>query len=199
MKARLLTVVMTMALLTVHPAEAQRQQQRSTARGAAPASSSIALSGGAGVGWTRPACSYCRRSMDAGPVMYLEATSQLNPRFALGGQANLWARNSDVFVLMGTLGVVAHMYPNPASPLFLKAGLGYLTYRAYDSDGDLVSNGPAIQLGAGYRFQFSNGLAITNFANLLTSRYGTLRSDDEVLVENMGVTSIQLGIAISRY
>jgi len=198
MKARYLSVVLTAALLAAQAAEAQ-QSRHSTMRTLPASGGSIALSGGVGVGWTRPACSYCRRTLDAGPVMYLEATSQVNPRFALGGQANLWARNSDVFVLMGTLGVVAHMYPNPGRPLFLKAGLGYLTYRAYDSDGDLVSNGPALQLGAGYRFQFSNGLAITNFANLLTSRFGKLRSDEDVLVENMGVTSIQLGIALSRF
>jgi hypothetical protein len=198
MTTRSLTLLAAAVLLSAQPAAAQ-QAQRTTGRVAPASNGTIAVSGGAGVGWLRPACAYCRRSLDAGPVMYLEATSQLNPRFALGGQANLWAKTSDIFVLVGTLGVVAHMYPNPSSPFFLKAGLGYLTYRAYDSDGDLVSNGPAIQLGAGYRFQFSNGLALTNFANLLTSRYGTLRSDDEVLVENMGVTSIQLGIAISRY
>jgi hypothetical protein len=190
MKAILLTAALAAALGAVHPLHAQNQ--------AAAGGRGITLTGGAGVGWTRPACSYCRRSLNAGPVVYLDATGQVNPRLALGAQANLWAHDEQAFVLMGMLGLVAQLYPNPEGPLFLRAGLGYLTYRAYDDDQDLVSNAPAINLGIGYRFQFSSGIAITNFANMLTSRFGKLRSDDAVLVDNMGVTSLQLGIALSR-
>lgn len=159
----------------------------------------IAMTGGAGIGWARPACEYCRRQLSAGPAAYLQMTTPVNPRLSLGVEANFWARDDEVFELMGSLGAVAVLFTNPGGPFHLKAGIAYLSYRAYDDDGDLVSNAPAMQLGAGYRFRISDELALTNFVNVITSRFGTLRSDDAVVVENMGITAFQLGVAITRF
>jgi hypothetical protein len=159
----------------------------------------LAMTGGAGIGWTRPACDFCRRERAAGPVAYLQVTSQMNSAFALGAEARFWARDDDVFELTGSLGVVAYLYPTPGGPFHIKGGLAYLSYRAYDDDGDLVSNMPAIQLGAGYRFRISDGFGLTNFVNFVAGRFGTLRSDDDALVDNMGVTSVQVGLALTRF
>jgi hypothetical protein len=162
-------------------------------------SSGLAMTGGAGIGWTRPACDFCRRDRSAGPVAYLQVTSQVNPSFGLGAEARFWARDDEVFELTGSLGIVAYLYPTPGGPFHIKGGLAYLSYRAYDDDGDLVSNMPAIQLGAGYRFQISEGFGLTNFVNVVAGRFGTLRSDDDALVDNMGITSFQLGLALTRF
>jgi hypothetical protein len=177
------------AILFALPATAQ-----SPARG-----TGLAMTGGAGIGWTRPACEFCRRDRAAGPVAYLQVTTQMSTSFALGAEARFWARNDEVFELIGALGAVAYLFPTPGGPFHIKGGISYLSYRAYDDDGDLVANMPAIQLGAGYRFRISDGLGLTNFVNVVTGRFGTLRSDDAAVVSNMGVTSFQLGLALTRY
>lgn len=159
----------------------------------------IAMTGGAGVGWTRPACDFCRRQRAAGPMFFLQMAGHLTPTVALGAEADFWARDDEVFELTGAIGLVAYLYPTPGGAFHVKGGLSYLSYRLYDDDGDLVSNMPAIQLGAGYRFTVSDRVALTNFVNFVAARFGSLRSEDAVLVDNMGITSLQLGLAITRF
>ena len=162
-------------------------------------SNGLEMTGGAGIGWTRPACDFCRRDLSAGPVVYLQVTKQITPTFGLGADARFWARNSEAFELVGSIGAVAYLFPTPGGAFHLKGGLSYLSYRAYDDDGDLVSNMPAVQLGAGYRFNVAEGFALTNYVNLVAGRFGTLRSDDAAIVENMGIMSVQLGLALTRF
>jgi hypothetical protein len=159
----------------------------------------LSMTGGAGIGWARPACDFCRRERAAGAVAYLQVAGNASPSLSLGAEARFWARDNDVFELIGSIGAVAYLYPTVGGPFHVKAGLSYLSYRAYDDDGDLVSNMPAIQLGAGYRFRISERFGLTNFVNLVAGRFGTLRSDDATLVTNMGVTSFELGLALTRF
>jgi hypothetical protein len=156
------------------------------------------IMGGAGVGWTRTSCAFCRRDRDAGPVVYLQAMTRIRPGLTIGAEGNAWARDDEIFVLIGSIGAIAQMYPNLESPLYFKGGLSLVSYRAFDEEGDLVSNGPGIQLGAGYRFRVTDDITITNFINVLASRYGKLKEEDTVVVDNFGVTSFQLGIGLVR-
>lgn len=187
--SRLVLAALAAACILAAPLAAQTPAPRS----------GLAMTGGAGIGWTRPACDFCRRTRAAGPVAFLQVTSEVNPSLALGAEARFWARDDEVFELTGSLGAVAYLFPTPGGPLHLKGGLAYLSYRAYDDDGDLVSNMPAILLGAGYRFEIAEGFGLTNFVNVVAGRFGTLRSDDAALVHNMGVTSFQLGLALTRF
>lgn len=191
MTARCLTAVLAVVLST-QPLRAQTRTAVAPTRG-------VSLMGGAGIGWTRPACDFCRRERDPGPVVYLSMLSHLRPNLAIGAEANAWAREGVVFTLAASLTGVAQLYPTPGGPFYMRAGLGIMTFRAYDDDADLVSNAPAMQLGAGYRFRIGDGLVLSNFANVLVSRFGSLRSEDDVIVENFGVTSIQLGIGLARH
>ena len=194
MHARILAAALA-AVLVVHPADAQAQTP------ARPASSGSAMSlmGGAGVGWTRVACGFCRRNLDAGPVVYLQAIMPVRPTLSLGAEGNVWARDDEVFALVGSISAVARLTPRAGGPFYLKGGLGYVTYRAYDDDADLVSNAPAMQFGAGYTYQISEGLALNNFLNVLVSRFGTLKSEETTVVENFGITSLQQGIGLTRH
>jgi hypothetical protein len=189
MKATLGAAVLAVILVT-HPAGAQRAPS--------PPAGGLALLGGAGVGWTRAACGFCQRQLRAGPVLYFQGTGRVRPNLAVGAEANAWVREDEVFILMGSLGLIAHLWPRVDGPLYLKGGLSYVTYRAYDDEGDLVANSPGMQLGAGYTFRISDGITLTSFVNLLASRFGTLRSEDDVVAENFGVMSLQLGIGIAR-
>jgi len=181
-------LILLLAPLVVRPAAAQQ------ARG-----SGLSVGGGGGVGWTRPACDYCRRNLDPGPAAWLRITGDVRPGLAVGAEANIWAHDQDVFVLVGSLTAVAQIHPTPGGPFFLRTGIGYLTYRAYADDDDLVANAPAIQFGLGYECRISDRLALNNAMTLVASRFGTLRGDDRVVVDNMGTTSIQLSIGLVRF
>jgi len=190
MRARTLAAMFA-ATLIAQPARAQSPRSSG--------GEGVTLMGGAGVGWTRAACGFCRRSRDAGPVIYLQLTTPLKTNLALGAEGNVWVRDAEVFSLVGSLSAIAQLNPRPGSPLYLKAGLGYTTYRAFDDEADLVSNAPAMQLGAGYRVPITPELALNTFANVLVSRFGKLRTEETVVVDNFGITSIQLGVGLTRH
>ncbi|MGH7503376.1 MAG: hypothetical protein ACREL7_16740 [Longimicrobiales bacterium] len=162
------------------------------------------LGAGAGGGWTRAACSYCRRDYSFGPVVFARIGGRLGPRSLLGAELSGWTRNDgeeDVRLLTGSLMAVGWLYPNPDGPFYLKGGLGAITFRVFGDgdDDDLSSLGPALQLGAGYEFRLSDRVLLTNYANLQASRFGKLRSGETVVVDNLGVTALQFGIGITRF
>jgi hypothetical protein len=65
-------------------------------------------------------------------------------------------------------------------------------------DDDLASLGPAIQLGAGYEFRLSDRTLLTNYVTIVASRFGKLRAGEVIVVDNLGVTSLQFGIGLTR-
>lgn len=158
---------------------------------------------GAGGGWTRAACGYCRRDYSFGPIVFARLGGTLGERSLLGAEASLWTKSDaeeDVRLLTGSLMAVAWLYPSADGPLYLKGGLGAVTYRVYGEgdDDDLSSLGPALQLGAGYEFRLSERLLLTNYVNVVASRFGKLRSGEVIVVDNIGVTSFQFGIGLTR-
>jgi hypothetical protein len=187
MMTRVLPILLLIGL-AIRPAAAQQAR-----------SQGLAVGGGGGVGWSRPACDYCRRNLDPGPVAWLRVTGPVRPGLELGAEANIWAHDQEVFVIVGALTAVAQIHPTPGGPFFLRTGIGYLTYRAYDDDDDLVANAPAIQFGLGYDFRVSERLALNNAMTLVASRFGTLRGDDRVVVDNLGTTSIQFSVGLVRF
>jgi hypothetical protein len=177
--------------------EANAQESRSARPGG------MFCGAGAGGGWTRVACSYCRRDYAFGPVVFARLGGSLGQRALLGAEASAWTRNDaeeDVRLLTGSLMAVAWLYPSADGPLYLKGGLGAVSYRVYGAgdDDDLSSLGPALQLGAGYEFRLSDRLLLTNYVNVLASRFGKLRSGEVIVVDNLGVTSLQFGIGLTR-
>jgi hypothetical protein len=186
MPLRLLAVSALMAL-ACQPLAAQQ-----------PAARALTVGAGGGVGWTRPACDYCRRELDPGPVAWVRISGPVNPGLIVGAEANVWANDDEVFVLVGSLLAVAQLHPRRGEPLFVRGGLGYVTYRAYADDDDLVANAPGLLFGLGYEFRISDRLALNNAVTLIASRFGSLRGDDRTVVDRIGTTSIQLAVGVIR-
>jgi len=44
----------------------------------------------------------------------------------------------------------------------------------------------------------SEALTVSNYLNVMASAFGKLRSGETVVVDNLGVTSLQLGVGIAR-
>lgn len=195
MRRCLVFALLLAAAATARPADAQEM------RPAKPGG--FFYGAGAGGGWTRASCGYCRREHSFGPVLNARVGGTLGSRSLLGAEASVWTRSDgeqDVRLLTGSLMVVAWLYPRPDGPFYLRGGAGAVTYRVYGEgdDDDLSSLGPALQLGAGYEFRLSDRTVLTNYASLVASRFGKLRAGEVVVVENLGVTSLQFGIGLTR-
>jgi hypothetical protein len=196
MSVRITLLICTALIASIVPARAQN------VRG--PASDRFFMGGGVGAGWTRIACEYCRREHEFGPIGYLRLGSRLRPGLLIGAELNGWTHSEDeeeIRLFMAALTAVGWLYPNPARPLFLKGGLGWVNYRVNGGgeDDDLASGGPGLVLGAGYEFRLSESLTMTNYINVVASAFGKLRSGETVVVENLGITSIQFGVGVTKF
>jgi hypothetical protein len=148
---------------------------------------------GAGVGWVRVSCDFCQTARDPGPSGYVRVDRALRRSWRLGGEVNLWThRVEGVRENFGTLMAVLTLHPRDDGA-YLKGGLGYLGYHAGD---DLDLNTVGLQLGAGYDVPL-RGLLLHGFANLASSAYGRIATDDAAVADGVSTTLLQLGVGIT--
>jgi outer membrane protein with beta-barrel domain len=168
---------------------------------AKPSQNGVWLSAGVGAGWARVACGICAVERRLGPTGYLRVGSNVRNGLLLGAEANLWTRSEgdDDRDWVGNVGAVGYLYPRAEGPLYFKAGVGYMQFQSSENEGNGDSTGSVgVQLGAGYEFRIAPGLHLTNYVNLLASAFGSLRGDNAQVVDDVGVTLLQIGIGLTR-
>ncbi|MGH7469373.1 MAG: outer membrane beta-barrel protein [Longimicrobiales bacterium] len=158
------------------------------------------FSGGVGGGWARVSCAICRGERDLGAAGYLRVGVSIKDGILLGAEGNAWTRDLEENGREWVRGVtgVGYLYPRPGGSFYVKAGVGYLGYRAEDEEDEIGTGSIGVQLGAGYEFRIGSNLHITNYMNLLTSSFGKLRSEDDVVVDDVSVTLLQIGVGLTR-
>jgi hypothetical protein len=189
--AKLRYAVLTAALLIPKSGEAQANAPQN----------GVWLSAGIGGGWARVACAICAVERRLGVAGYGRVGTYVRRGLLLGAEANVWTRREgeDGRDWVGNIGAVGYLYPQVDGPLYLKAGLGYLMFQSSENEGNGDSTGSVgVQLGAGYEFRIAPGLYMTNYANLLASSFGSLRGDDAEVIDNVGVTLLQIGVGLTR-
>ena len=111
----------------------------------------------------------------------------------MGGEATIWTHEvEDELEYLGAAMAVLYLHPDQG-PLFLKGGLGYVGYRAGD---DIALNTVGMQLGAGCELRIA-GIAITNFANLIASSFGSLKNESVTIANDVSTTLLQLGVGLT--
>jgi hypothetical protein len=160
----------------------------------------IWLSAGAGGGWSRVACSICRVQRNLGPTGYVRFGANVRPGLLLGVEANGWTRvpGEDEREWVGAFSAVGYLYPRAGGTLYVKGGLGYLTYHSSDDEDELSLGSAGVVLGAGYEFRVGSSLMLTNYVNLHASSFGSLKSGDSEVISDVSVTLLQLGVGITR-
>ena len=159
------------------------------------------FSGGVGGGWARVSCAICQGERELGATGYMRVGTNVRDGILLGAEGNGWTRDLDENgrEWVGGIGAVGYLYPKPAGSLFVKVGVGYLTYRANNDEDERISTGSlGVQLGAGYEFRIGSSLHITNYMNLLASSFGKLRAEDDPVVGDVSVTLLQIGVGLTR-
>jgi hypothetical protein len=156
----------------------------------------LVLGGGFGPGWARVSCDICARDRDLGLSGTLRIAKPIGPRLSLGGEGIGWTRTGgeDVREIVASAQGVAYYQPRPGGGLVLKAGAGWVGYRA----DDVGSNGLGVQVGAGYEFHAGSGFSLNNYVNLVASSFTSLKTAGNTLADGVSVTLFQFGVGVTR-
>lgn len=163
----------------------------------APSGAGFWASAGAGGGWTRLSCAICRTDVRGGPALQLSGGATVRRGLLVGVEVDGWTRAEDeirTLLLSGTLS--ARIYPQLSRGLFLKGGVGVTRYSL--DEGELRTTLPGLLLGAGYDIPLSSGYAVTPSVGLLASSFGSLRSGDGTVADDVSVSVLQLGLSLTR-
>lgn len=140
---------------------------------AAPAAAQGAAGGfwaelGLGPGWGRIACDICDAGRATGISGHLGFGGQLGGRIRLGAEADVWTSRADgVPERLVGLAAVAQWRAAGASPLRVKAGVAFLTYRVDDDVDVVTASGIGPVLGVAYEWGVSPRVGLGPYATLV--------------------------------
>jgi hypothetical protein len=155
--------------------------------------SGISVTAGAGGAWVRVSCDVCQTARDLGPSAFVRVGKAMHAGVRVAAELTAWTHEvEDERENLGAAMAVLQIYPND-SPLYLKAGLGYLGYRAGEA---IALNTVGMQLGAGYELRLG-GLALSNQLTLMGSAFGSLKSEGTTIADDVGTTLLQIGVGLT--
>ncbi len=155
------------------------------------------IGAGLGLGWGRVSCEFCRNERHPGATAHIRFARPLNSKVALGGEFSGWTHNieeDEVRELIGAAQAVGYFYPRPNGMWYLKGGLGWMTYRADKA----FSNGVGVQLGGGYEFPIGGGLTLTNYLSIMALAFSSIRTEDDIVLDDVGISLLQIGMGVTR-
>lgn len=183
-------ISMILALLFFAPSAASAQHEQ-TRQG-------FGISFGLGLGSAGATCDYCTSERDSGISGYLRIGGYLRPNLMLAGESNGWTRSDNgVTQTLGFYSAVAQWYPNVASGLYLKGGLGLVAYTASDNTDDITAGSLGLTLGLGYDFRVGRNFSLTPYANYLHSTKGELKFNDISTGLNISANLLQVGLGFT--
>ena len=136
---------------------------------------------GGGVGNAKATCDDCGSSnRETGAAGYLKLGGTLNEHLLFGSEFNFWAKTQEgVTVTLGSGAVTLTLYPQPASGLFIKGGLGLsLVDTSFREGSSTVTIDPAyglgLMVGAGYDVRVGKNISITPAVNFWYGKPGNV-------------------------
>lgn len=148
--------------------------------------------GGAGA---RLTCDVCQTTRDVGAALSVSAGTYRNPRLRLGIELSRWSyEENEVQEQVHTLGVVAHVIPNPQRGFYLLGGAGWSGYRA----GEFTYDAPRLTVGAGWDLPVTDRFVIGNVVALDAASFASLRNEEQVVVRDVGLSSVRIAVQLRR-
>jgi len=93
---------------------------------------------------------------------FIKLGGTINPHLLLGAESVAWTKTEGGSTLTaGNLTFSAFYYPQPASGLFLNAGVGFSRVEASSGGSSGGNSGPGLTLGAGYDIRVGTNVSIT--------------------------------------
>jgi hypothetical protein len=160
----------------------------------------VNISFGFGGGSAGIDCSGCETKRQSGTLFYFNVGGTINRYLTLGGELNGFgysSQNEDDTI--GSLMVVAHFYPAPATGFFLAGGAG-LTSLSLDNHVDQInvsSTGGGVQIGAGYDIRLGHNFSLTPYASFVQGFAGKARVNDVSTSETVKPNYGQIGLGFT--
>jgi Outer membrane protein beta-barrel domain len=155
--------------------------------------SGLSVAVGAGAAWVRVSCDVCQTTRDLGPSAFVRVGKMLRPGVRVAGEVTAWTHEvADERENLGAAMAVLYLHPNDG-PLYVKAGVGYVGYRAGD---DIAMNAAGMQVGAGYELRLGS-VALNNYVNLIGSSFASLKNEATTFAGDVNTTMLQFGVGLT--
>jgi hypothetical protein len=153
--------------------------------------------GGGSAGVECPSCGSDRISGASG---YFRLGGTLSRHILVGAETNGWLHSEGgVDETIGFGSIVVLWYPSATGALYLKVGLGGMTYRADDGFDEFTATAPCASIGIGYEFRVCRIVSLVPFANSLVSSSVRLRFDGVPIAtdEDISINLFQFGLGVT--
>jgi hypothetical protein len=154
-------------------------------------------------------CDACGKDRFGGLSGYLRLGDTWSRSVLVGVEANAWLRSeqgsisgttslpgqtTDESIAYGSL--IAMWYPSRTGPLYLKFGLGGMSYRADDGTHVLTATAPSASLGAGCEIRVGRAFSIVPYVNNFVSSKVLMHVDGvaDTAKQNIRITLLQFGL-----
>ena len=155
---------------------------------------------GGGSAGTNCSLSSCGNDRSTGLSGYARLGGTLSRSLLLGVETNGW-RHSEAGVneSIGFGSFVVLWYPSPTGALYLKFGLGGMTYRADDGVDEFTATAPSASIGLGYEVRVGRNVSLVPYVNSLASSSVRLRFDGVPIStgEDISINLFQFGLGVT--
>ena len=128
---------------------------------------------GLGGGSAGVECDICDDDRVNGGTGYVRLGGTLSRHFLLGVEGNAWVNPAnDVDESIGYGSVVLLWYPSATGALYLKFGLGGMTYSFDDGVDQVTATAPSFSIGLGYEVRVGRNISLVPYMNALGSSAG---------------------------
>ena len=152
----------------------------------------------------RLTCDICDPTRDGGPAVEAAFGTYATPSVRVGIDGGGWTFRDEGFrETVWTAGVVTELHPRPASGLHLVGGIGWVGYRATDTDPDPGEGGfhydaIRLRLGVGWDLPMTPSWTVGNRVSLDASSLGTLHDEGAPIASSVGLSVIRFAVYV-RY
>jgi hypothetical protein len=155
---------------------------------------------GLGQGSSGLSCTSCADDRFGGLSGYFRVGATLSRSVLLGIESNGWLHSDGgVDERIGFASAVLMWYPAPTGALYVKVGLGGMSYRADDGFDELTATAPSASLGVGYEFRMGHRASLVPYVNYLMTSSVRMRFDGEPvpLGEDVRFNLFQFGLGVT--
>lgn len=156
---------------------------------------------GVGLGWgsARLSCNICTGDRDGDISGMLRLGFALTQQFLIGLEAQAWYDKKDVTRLLGSGGLSVWMYPSRNNGFYIKAGVGLSKYKATEEDDEFKTSAISGQVGLGYEFGLTKGIALGPYANFIGTTSSDFEFNDTVVDGSANSSLLQIGVSLTLH
>lgn len=155
---------------------------------------------GLGSGSAGTNCTSCSSDRFTGLSGYARLGGTLSRSILLGFETNGWLHSeAGVDETIGFGSFVVLWYPSPTGALFLKVGIGGMSYRADNGVDRLTAAAPSASIGIGYEMRVGRNMSVVPYVNSLASSSVRLQFDGVPIStgEDISINLFQFGLGLT--